>query len=75
MKPESTLTDRLLQMVTKTPGCRIEDLVDHFPDLPWNDVFREVTRLSQDGQLQLVLDGKGIIVRRRDVILAEPSFS
>ena len=73
MKPGFTLTDRLLLVVAKTPDCRIEDVVDHFPDLPWNEVFHAVTRLSRDGRLQLLINGQGMLVRRRDEILAAPS--
>lgn len=63
MKPESTLTDRILEVVDKTPACRLEELVYLFPDLTWNQVFREVTRLSTNGQLRLMLDRQGVTVR------------
>ena len=32
MKLESALSDRILEVVTRTPSCRVEDLVYHFPD-------------------------------------------
>jgi len=71
MKLELTLTDRILEAVAKAPGCRIEELVYVFPDFTWNQVFYEVNRLSRNGQLRLILHGRGIItVRRPDKVMA-----
>jgi hypothetical protein len=72
MKPESTISDRILEAVSQTPGCRIEEVVYQFPDLTWNQVFREVTRLSRNGQLRLMLNGRGLIVRSTDEIAVVP---
>ena len=72
MKLESTLTDRILEVVSEAPGCRIEEVVCQFPDLTWNQVFREVTRLSQNGQLRLILDRRGLTVRSADETMAVP---
>jgi hypothetical protein len=66
MKLESALSDRILEVVTKTPSCRVEDLVYHFPDLTWSQVFREVANLSRKGHLRLMLNGRGIIVKNAD---------
>jgi hypothetical protein len=60
---ESTLTDRILEAVSKAPGCRIEDVVDLFPDLTWNRIFRELGRLSRNRQVRLVVNRRGITVR------------
>lgn len=64
VKPESTLTDRILEAVSEAPGCRIEDVVGQFPDLTLKQVFREVARLSRNGQLRLMLNRQGLTVRR-----------
>jgi hypothetical protein len=63
LKLESTLTDRILEAVSKAPGCRIEDVVDLFPDLTWNRIFRELGRLSRNRQVRLVVNRRGITVR------------
>ena len=60
---ESTLTDRILEAVSKAPGCRIEDVVGNFPDLTWNRIFRELGRLSRNRQVRLVVNRRGITVR------------
>jgi len=71
MKPESPLTERILEAVVKAPGCRIDELVNLFPDSTWNQIFREVNRLSQNGQLRLMLDGRGVFtLRKPDTVVA-----
>jgi hypothetical protein len=60
---ESALTDRILQAVSKTPGCRIEDVIGLFPDLTWNRIFRELGRLSRNRQVRLVVNRRGITLR------------
>ena len=72
MKLESTLTDRILKAVSEAPGCRIEEVVYQFPDVTWNQVFREVTRLARIGQLRLMLDRRGLIIQSADEIVALP---
>ena len=64
MTLESTLSDRILEAVSDAPGCRIEEVVCQFPDLTWKQVFREVARLSRNGQLRLMLNRRGLTVRR-----------
>jgi hypothetical protein len=63
VKLESTLSDRILKAVSETPGCRIEDVVGQFPDLTWNQIFRELGRLSRNRQLRLMLNRRGLTVR------------
>jgi hypothetical protein len=63
VKLESTLTDRILEAVSETHGCRIEDVVGQFPDLTWDQIFRELGRLSRNRQVRLVVNRRGLIVR------------
>jgi hypothetical protein len=65
VKLESTLTDRILEAVSESPSGRIEDVVGQFPDLTWNQIFRELGRLSRNGQLRLMLNRGGLTVRER----------
>lgn len=62
MKLDPSIIDRILEAVTRTPGCRVDDLVSLFPGLTWNQVFCEVTRLSLNHQLFLILDNQGAFV-------------
>jgi hypothetical protein len=63
MNLESALSDRILEVATRTPSCRVEDLVYHFPDLMCSQVIREVASLSRNNQLRLMLNGRGITVK------------
>ena len=63
MKPEPTLTDRILKAVSEAPGCRIEDVIEQFPDLTWNQMFHELGRLSRNRQLRLMLNRRGLTLR------------
>lgn len=63
VKPEPTLTDRILEAVSDAPGCRIEDVVGQFPDLTWNQIFRELGRLSRNRQLRLMVNRRGLTLR------------
>ena len=65
VKLESTLADRILEAVSEAPGCRIEDVVGQFPDLTWNQIIRELGRLSRNGQVRLMLNRRGLTVRER----------
>jgi hypothetical protein len=63
LKLEPTLTDRILEAVSKAPGCRIEDVVGNFPDFTWNQIFHELGRLSRNRQVRLVVNRRGLTVR------------
>lgn len=60
MKPFMTVADRIIQAVSQSPGCLVEELVLACPDLAWNQVFLEVDRLSRTGEICLKLEGPGI---------------
>ncbi len=72
VKLESTLADRIMEAVSEAPGCRIEEVVCRFPDLTLNQVFRELARLSRNGQLRLMLNHRGLTVRNADEIVVVP---
>ena len=60
MAQESTVADRIIEEVSKAPGCQFEELVLACPDLTWNQVFLAVDRLSRTGQVHLRLKRPGI---------------
>lgn len=59
MEQRSTPSDQIIQVVSDSPGCLLEELVSACPDLTWNQVFLEVDRLSRAGQVQLTRTGVG----------------
>lgn len=59
MEQKPTSSDHIIQAVTESPGCLLEELVVACPGLTWNQVFLEVDRLSRTGQVQLTRAGAG----------------
>lgn len=55
----STIEDRIIQAVTQTPGCLIEELMLACPDLTWNEVFLAVDHLSRTGRVRLTSARRG----------------
>lgn len=51
--------ERILDVIRRTGGCEIEDLLKECPDLTWNQVFLALDRLSRDGRVRLMRKGRG----------------
>jgi len=56
MPQESTIGDRILEVVRANPDCTLDEVTQQLPDLYWSDVFLEVDRLSRLGYLRLIED-------------------
>lgn len=52
MSESRPITDRILEEVRRSPDCELDALALSLPELTWQDVVREVHRLSGTGQLQ-----------------------
>ena len=50
-----TVSDRILEVMQRTPECKLDDLVQTCHDFSWQAVLLEVNRLSREGQLQVTL--------------------
>jgi hypothetical protein len=50
---------RVLEVIVRSPGTAMDDIVLECPDLTWNQVFIAVDRLSREGALRLTLKGRG----------------
>jgi hypothetical protein len=59
MSQVGTVADRILDAVHGAPGCELDDLVLRLPELTWNQVFLEVDRLSQTGQVRVTAMSEG----------------
>ena len=64
MVDEQTIADRIIETVSRSPGCSIEELALECPGLTWNQVFLAVDRLSRTGQLLLSRKGPGVYAVR-----------
>ena len=52
-------TRKLMEMISRTPNCDVENLIDACVDLTWNQVFLELDRLSRAGEIVLTQVGPG----------------
>jgi hypothetical protein len=59
MLSDTAVQTQILEAVRRAPGCQLDDLMEHCPDLTWNQVFIEVDALSRAGQLKLTSLGHG----------------
>ncbi len=50
---------RVMEVVIRSPGCTLEEVMKECVDLTWNQVFLEVDRLSRDGYVALRLEQRG----------------
>jgi hypothetical protein len=57
---DQTVAARIIEVVTRSPGCLLEELTLACPNVTWNQVFIEVARLSRDGTLRLERKDPGI---------------
>ncbi|TAJ27545.1 MAG: hypothetical protein EPO64_05510 [Nitrospirae bacterium] len=53
MPMPQTVERRIFDFVSRTPGCHLEQLVFSCPDLPWNQLFLAIDRMSRSGALRL----------------------
>jgi hypothetical protein len=56
----SQVSDKIMQVVSRSPGCLLEEVVLECPDLTWNQVFCEIDRMSRSGQVRLTAKGPGL---------------
>lgn len=54
------VSEKIMQVVIRSPGCSLEDVVLECPELTWNQVFGEIDRMSRNGQVQLALKERGL---------------
>jgi len=60
MSTQHSTDDRVLEVIVRSPGSTLEDLVLECPDLTWNQVFITIDRLSREGALTLTPRGRGV---------------
>jgi hypothetical protein len=56
----SQVSEKIMQVVFRFPGCLLEEVVLECPDLTWNQVFCEIDRMSRSGQVRLTAKGPGL---------------
>ena len=51
---------RIMEVIVRSPGCELEDLVLECEGLTWNQVFIEIDRLSRCGEVRLTQKRPGV---------------
>jgi hypothetical protein len=51
---------RIMEVIIRSPGSQLEEVVLECPDLTWNQVFCELDRMSRAGQVRLMTKGPGL---------------
>lgn len=51
--------DRVLEVIVRSQGHTLDDIVLECPELTWNQVFLVIDRLSREGALRLMPKGQG----------------
>jgi hypothetical protein len=59
MSGHLTVSEQILEVMRRTPDCRLDDLVLNCRGIPLKSVLFEVSRLSRKNQLQLTLASTG----------------
>ncbi len=49
-----------MEVIIRSPGCSIEEVVLECPELTWNRVFCELDRMSRMRQVRLTLKDRGL---------------
>lgn len=49
--------ENIMQVIIRSPGCSLEEIVLECPDLTWNQVFCEIDRMSRTGEIRLTPKG------------------
>ena len=63
-----------MQVIIRSPGCLLEEVVLDCPGLTWNQVFCALDRMSRAGQVRLTAKGPGLYTVTPATV-CEPSVS
>jgi hypothetical protein len=60
MNGKASVAEQILQTVSHSPGCLLDEIVHACPDFTWNQIFLEIDRLSRRGEVLLKLEKPGV---------------
>jgi hypothetical protein len=59
MVTQGTVDRQVMEVIVRTPGTALDDIVLECPDLSWNQVFLVIDRLTRFGSMRLMPKGQG----------------
>ena len=76
MPPQYATGQQALEVIIRSPGAMVDDVVFQCPDLTWNQIFLAIDRLSREGALTLIPKGGGLYavqVSDQTVLTTQPT--
>lgn len=58
--PHGMTRQQSLEVIIRSPGAMVDDVVFQCSDLTWNQIFLAIDRLSREGTLRLTPKGQGL---------------
>lgn len=52
--------NRVMEVIIRSPGCSLEEIVLECSGLTWNQVFTELDRMSRAGHIRFTVKGSGL---------------
>jgi hypothetical protein len=52
--------EKIMEVIIRSPGSSLDEIILECPNLTWNQVFCEIDRMSRTGQVKLILKGRGL---------------
>jgi uncharacterized protein (DUF433 family) len=56
-----SITDRIFEIIAHAPGCQMRHVAHLLPDLSLRQVFNALRYLSNNGQLNLKVEGQEVV--------------
>lgn len=60
MPPQYATGQQALEVIIRTPGAMVDDIVFQCPDLTWHQIFLAIDRLGREGALTVTPKGQGL---------------
>jgi len=59
MSPHPNADRQVLEIIIRSPGTAVDEMVLQCPNLTWNQVFLAIDRLNREGTVTLIPKGWG----------------
>lgn len=59
MPDQGPAEHQVLEVIVRSPGTALDDIVLECPNLTWNQVFVTIDKLSREGMITMSLKGLG----------------
>jgi hypothetical protein len=60
MAAHDLMSQRVLEVIVRSPNSCLDEIVLECPDVTWNQIFLAIDRLSREGIIHLIPKGRGI---------------